>query len=255
MKVTANSRQYDTVSYRTSSRNTSASKNASSDSTSQTEKETKSSASSPDVLDMLDQLEASSQSVWEKSASRVNGDSGSFVKKSSGKETSVGELAAMLADAESRFEVHQVSAKASRALLELKMASVTSDKDEAKKIAQKIRRLEKLMKQIQKKLKNLAKEEQLELRRQRAAKKEEMEKEQELLKELQARRKKRRREDRRYAAKELAEDQKESNAETTDSFFDAGSSQSISPDLSEGISVPGADLSAVFDGASIDIMA
>lgn len=176
-----------------------------------------------------------------------------FQMKSSSQEESVGELAALLARAETRFDVLQVSGKAMRALVNLKMSSVSADKDEAKKIAQKIRRMEKLIKRIQKKLKQLSKEEDLERQRQRAAKKEEMQKAKELQEELQSRRKKRRKDERNYAFKELSRDQKGENDEMLAEAF--GSDGSVSPDLSSMIETGGVSLSSALEGVSIDIMA
>lgn len=181
------------------------------------------------------------------------GKKGGFQMKSSSQEESVGELAALLARAETRFDVLQVSGKAMRALVNLKMSSVSADKDEAKKIAQKIRRMEKLIKRIQKKLKQLSKEEDLERQRQRAAKKQEMQKAKELQEELQSRRKKRRKDERNYAFKELSRDQKGENDEMLAEAF--GSDGSVSPDLSSMIETGGVSLSSALEGVSIDIMA
>ncbi len=242
MKVTANSRQYDVSGYHSSSHSTSA--------------RTRSSDRSEKAgSELSEEFDLTSSAIWEKSTSQAQNDKDDrFKMSSSNPETSVGELAALLARAQDRFEVHQVSAKAMRALAELKMASVSSDGDEAKKIARKIRRMEKLLKQIQKKLKNISKEEQLELQRKRAAKKQELEKEQKLREEIQSRRKKRRREERRYAAKELAEDERESNGQISDAFTDMCDAGAIAPELSESVDFSGGDF-ASFDGGSIDIMA
>ena len=126
--------------------------------------------------------------------------------------------------------------------------------DEAKKIAQKIRRLEKLVKRIQKKLKNLSKEEQLEIRKQRAIKKKEMEKAQELHKELENRRTKRRREDRKYAHKEMAEDMRTNDsANPFDSVSGAGAD--AFSDLSTA-DTGGIDVSmSGFEGGGLDVLA
>ena len=119
---------------------------------------------------------------------------------------SVGLLASMLARAETRIDVQQVSSRAVRALTNLKMAAAASEGADAKKIAQMIKRMEKLMKRIQKKLQHLAKEEQLELRKIRAKKNKETEKVKQIQGELNTRRKKRRKDERNYANKEIAED-------------------------------------------------
>ena len=54
---------------------------------------------------------------------------------------STGQLAAMLARAETKMDVQQVSSKAVRALSALKMASVFAEGDDAKKAAQRIRQI------------------------------------------------------------------------------------------------------------------
>lgn len=176
-----------------------------------------------------------------------------YLKSSSSGGESVGSYAALLAKAETRMEVMEVSSKVTRTLAELKMASVGAEGDEAKKLARKIRRLEKLMKRIQQKLKNLSKEEQLELRKERAIKKQEMEKAQELHKELEKRRTKRRRDDRKYAQKEMAEDMKTGSANLLDS---SSASNSPSDSLSDASfsDTGGIDLSiSGFEGGGMDI--
>lgn len=149
------------------------------------------------------------KSLQEQQASKASSGQDSRVKSSSS-DDSVGQLAAALANAETRMDVLQVQSKAIRALANLKAASATATGDEKEKIAKQIRRMEKLMKRIQKKLKHLSKEEQLELRRERAVKKQEFKKAEELRKEIQSRRKKRRRDEKRYAMEEIAQDEKES---------------------------------------------
>ena len=175
-----------------------------------------------------------------------------FLKSSSSGE-SVGSYAALLAKAETKMEVMEVSSKVTWTLAELKMASVGSEGEEAKKLAKQIRRPEKLTKQIQKKLKNLSKEEQLELRKERAIKKMEMEKAQELHKELEKRRTKRRREDRKYAQKEIAEDMKNETANLLASTGASDPVTSSSLDAALG-DMGGIDLSmSGFDGG-MDIL-
>lgn len=176
-----------------------------------------------------------------------------FIKSSNSGE-SVGSYAALLAKAETRMEVMEVSSKVMRTLAELKMSSVGAEGDEAKKIAQKIRRLEKLVKRIQKKLKNLSKEEQLEIRKQRAIKKKEMEKAQELHKELENRRTKRRREDRKYAHKEMAEDMRTNDASNPLTSV-SGSGADAFSDLSTA-DTGGIDVSmSGFEGGGLDVLA
>lgn len=176
--------------------------------------------------------------------------------KSSAPGDSVGQLASMLARAETRIDVQQVSSKAMRALTSLKMSSVASEGKEKEKIARLIRRMEKLIKRINKKLHHLSKEEQLEAQRKQAEKKANQQKEAELRKELQRKRTKRRRDERNYASKEMTQDQKESSQELMDSqeglgafggstafvemgnaALDASAISSVSASVTEGVSV------------------
>lgn len=123
-------------------------------------------------------------------------------------EDSTGQLAAMLARAETKIAVLDVSSKATRALNSLKMASALAEGDDAKKVAQMIRRMEKLINRIHKKQQHLNKEEMLELQKKAAESRKEMEKASKLDDELRGKRTKRRRDERNYAQKELAEDEK-----------------------------------------------
>lgn len=164
------------------------------------------------------------------SSQASKGKGSDFKLESSEPEDSVGQLAAMLARAETRLDVQQVNGKALRALASLRMASASSEGDEAKKIAQMIRRMEKLLKRINKKLKHLGNEEQLEKRRAQAEKKLEEKKEELLRQELRTKRKKRRRDEREYAQKEMAEDQKTAAGEATQALTQAAGMSSVSPD-------------------------
>lgn len=183
--------------------------------------------------------------------------SNDFKMKSSKPDDSVGQLAAELARAETRMDVQQVSSKASRALLNLKVSYASSEGKEQKKIAQMIRRMEKLIKRINKKLKQLGKEEQLELRRRRAEKAKDSQKESLLRNELKTRRSKRRKEERNYALKEMAQDGKESTQEMMASLSGAiqgGLSSDIAA-LGGDLGSIGADGAAMIDVGGIDMMA
>ncbi len=175
---------------------------------------------------------------------------GSGVKmKASGPDNSVGELASMLARAETVMDVQQVLGKAMRALAQLKMCAMCSEGKDAKKYAQQIKRMEKLIKRIQKKLKHLGKEQRIEDQRKRAEKKAEAEKEKQLREELRSRRRKRRRDELRYALKELSEDQKTETGELVSSV--TGSMTGSSPsDLSSLVGSEGA--AALFGGGAAD---
>lgn len=161
----------------------------------------------PDVDALSDSLKALS------AKSPENSGSDKFKVKSSAPDDSVGELASMLARAETRIDVQQVASKAMRALTNLKMSAASSEGSDAKKIAQMIKRMEKLIKRIQKKLQHLAKEEQLELRQHRAEKEMQTQKAKALQYELASRRKKRRKDEQNYAMKEIAEDRKNATNE------------------------------------------
>ena len=76
------------------------------------------------------------------------GSGSNFNLKSSTPDDSVGQLASMLARAETKMDVLQVYSKAMRALANLKMAGLSSESSDSKKIAQMIKRMEKLIKRI-----------------------------------------------------------------------------------------------------------
>ncbi len=162
-------------------------------------------------------------------------DSDGFQMRSSAPDDSVGQLAAMLARAETKLDVLQVSGKAMRALVNLKASAATAKGDDAKKLAAKIKRMEKLMKRIEKKLKHLAKEEDLEREQKRAVEKAEKRKAEQIEDELRTRRKKRRRDEKNYAEKELAEDEKEASADTLAALSGMGSVSAPSLDAASGM--------------------
>lgn len=168
-----------------------------------------------------------------------------------------GQLAAMLARAETKMDVQQVSSKAVRALSALKMASVFAEGDDAKKVTQRIRRMEKLINRISKKQQHLNKEEVLEMQRKSAESRKEMKRARELESELSNKRTKRRRDERNYASKELARDEKEASQEMIANMAGAVSSAAASapgPDLPAmaDLGAAAADIS-VAEGASLDI--
>lgn len=153
-------------------------------------------------------------------------------------EDSTGQLAAMLARAETKIAVLDVSAKASRALNSLKMASALAEGDDAKKVAQMIRRMEKLITRIHKKQQHLNKEEMMELQKKAAESRKETEKASKIDDELRGKRTKRRRDERNYAQKELAEDEKNNAQEMMANFANTGASgASSTPDIAAGLPV------------------
>ena len=103
----------------------------------------------------------------------------------------VGQLAAELANARSRFDVQQVAGKAMRALASLRMTAALCEGRDKAKINRMIARMEKLMKRTRVKIRHLDKEEQLERQKRRAEKEQEQKKAGSLRDELNSRRKKR----------------------------------------------------------------
>ena len=184
MKVTANGWPQDTSSYKTTLRQEDVKSN-----TEHVKEADMDLFSDPDMDALSDSLKALSSPNSEKSGS------GGFKVKSSAPDDSVGQLAAMLARAETRIDVQQVASRAIRALTNLKMSAAASEGKDAKKIAQMIKRMEKLIKRIQKKLQHLSKEEQLEMRQKKAEKEMQTQKAKEIQEELTARRKKRRKDE------------------------------------------------------------
>ncbi len=185
------------------------------------------------------------ESPSERAAAKSND---GFQMKSSAPDDSVGQLAALLARAETRLDVQQVSSKAIRALMNLKMALSNSEGDEQSKIRRMIKRMNKLIKRIHKKLQQLGKEEQLENRRKRAQKKKDEAEEAQILEELRSRRKKRRRDEKDYAQKEMTEDGKEAAKEAV-----AAISAAMSAPVSAAISAPAAPDPAAGLAAAADV--
>ncbi len=172
--------------------------------------------------------------------------------KSSAPDDSVGQLAALLARAETKIDVQQVSSKAMRALVNLQMSLSTCEGTEKAKIGRMVRRMKKLIKRIQKKLRHLSKEEQLENQRRLAEKKGNAPEEAKLQDELSVRRKKRRREEKNYAQREIIEDIKEAARETNPSTSGLGAASPSAPDLS-ALADLGGSATADLAGASFDV--
>lgn len=174
-------------------------------------------------------------------------------------EDSTGQLAAMLVRAETKIAVLDVSSKATRALNSLKMASTLAEGDDAKKVAQMIRRMEKLISRIHKKQQHLNKEEMLELQKKAAESRKEMEKASKLDDELRGKRTKRRRDERNYAQKELAEDEKNNAQEMMANLPNSGSSGAsgvpdIAADLPVSVDLGSAALSSpAAESISLDV--
>ena len=214
------------------------------------QKEVSENAEKESMLPDTDRYDRASEAL---SGLNTEDNNSGFHVRSSAPKDSVGQPAAELARSETRMDVLQVLSKATRALASLKMSAYACEGEDAKKAAQMIKRMEKLIKRIQKKVKQLGKEEQLEIRQKKAEKQQEAERAKQIREELRSRRKKRRREERDYAMKELAEDGKESMKETLSSVIGAGAALS-GPQTALYDSAGGIDLSAVsVDGMSIDL--
>ena len=183
------------------------------------------------------------QMAQQASAPKSSGSNGKV--KSSMPEDSVGQLASLLAKAETKADVLPVSSKATRALSNLRIAAAFSEGKDKQKIQQMIRRMEKLIKRINKKMRHLNQEQQMEMRKKAAEHKMEMDEAKEIGEELRRRRTKRRREEQKYAKEELNEDQKEAMKE----MFEGMPGMASSP-VPQGGSSAGAGMDAAGDAVS-----
>lgn len=130
--------------------------------------------------------------------------SGNNKIKASVPDDNVAQLASELANCHTKLDVQQVSGKAARALASLRMSGALSEGKDKEKIAQMIRRMQKLIKRARTKLKNLTKEEDLERRQKRAEEKKREQEARTLLNELRNKRNKRHKDEWDYARKEAA---------------------------------------------------
>ena len=166
--------------------------------------------------------------------------------KASVPDDNVAQLASELANCQTKFDVQQVSSKAMRALTNLRMSGALSEGKDKEKIAQMIRRMQKLIKRVRIKMKGLTKEEELEKRRKRAEEEQKEREAREIKDELRNRRDKRQRDERDYAMKEAARGGQEAMAESVLPGMDRGM-----PSLPSGV---GAAVPAVA-GAVVSIAA
>ena len=164
--------------------------------------------------------------------------------KASVPDDNVAQLASELANCQTKFDVQQVSSKAMRALANLRMSGALSEGTDKEKIAQMIRRMQKLIKRVRIKMKGLTKEEELEKRRKRAEEEQKEREAREIKDELRNRRDKRQRDERDYAMKEAARGGQEAMAESVLPGMDRGM-----PSLPSGV---GASVPAVA-GAVVSI--
>lgn len=131
--------------------------------------------------------------------------SGNNKIKASVPDDNVAQLASELANCQTKLDVQQVSSKAARALASLRMSGALSEGKDKEKIAQMIRRMQKLIKRARTKLKNLTKEEDLERRQKRAEEKKREQEARTLQNELRNKRNKRHKDEWDYARKEAAQ--------------------------------------------------
>lgn len=184
----------------------------------------------------------------QKQTASASGNSGKI--KSSMPDDQVGQLASELANSETKFDVQNVSSKAMRALANLRMAGALSEGEDKKKIAQMVRRMERLLKRVRTKMKQLSKEEQLENQKKRAEERKKEQEARDLQDELRTRRTKRRRDERNYAIKETAKDSQNAAAANA-SLPTAGAAAPSLPSLDTAGSIDAAAVSA--ECVSIDV--
>lgn len=175
----------------------------------------------------------------QKQTANPSGNSGKI--KASMPDDQVGQLASELANSETKFDVQNVSSKAMRALANLRMSGALSEGKDKKKIAQMIRRMEKLLKRVRTKMKHLVKEEQLENQQKRAEERKQEQEVRDLQDELRTRRTKRRRDERNYALKETAKDAQ--NAAAANAFLPTAGTAAPS--------LPSADTAGSIDAAAV----
>lgn len=191
-----------------------------------------------------------------------NNESSSKIKASV-PDDNVGQLAAELANGQTKFDVLQVSSKAMRAMANLRMAGAVSTGKDKEKITQMIRRMNKLIKRIRTKMRQLEKEEQLEKRQEKAEKKKEEQKARSLRNELRNKRNKRRREERDYANKEASGGSEPGMTLPAGSAANTGTAASMTAGITESagaavsasvpVSIPAADAVSAAEPVSVDI--
>lgn len=184
----------------------------------------------------------------QKQTASASGNGGKI--KASMPDDQVGQLASELANSETKFDVQNVSSKAMRALANLRMAGALSEGEDKKKIAQMVRRMERLLKRVRTKMKHLVKEEQLENQKKRAEERKKEQETRDLQDELRTRRTKRRRDERNYALKETAKDSQ--NAAAANTFLPtAGTTAPSLPFVDTAGSIDAAAVSA--ECVSLDV--
>lgn len=147
----------------------------------------------------------------------------------------IAQLASELANCQTKFDVQQVSSKAMRAMANLRMSGALTEGKDKEKVAQMIRRMQKLLKRVRTKMKNLTKEEELEKRQKRAEEERKEREAREIKNELRSRRNKRHRDERDYAMKEAARGSQEALA---DSVLPSAGNGMSAQTSGAGVSVP-----------------
>ena len=167
----------------------------------------------------------------------------------------VGQLASELANCQTKLDVQQVSSKAMRALANLRMAGALSEGKDKEKIAQMIRRMQKLIKRVRIKMKNLTKEEELQNRQKKAEEERKEQEARQIRDELRNRRNKRQREERDYAIKESVGGSREAAAENILPGAAAGTPSMPTMSGGNGGSVSMADAGSVSVDAGVALAA
>lgn len=184
--------------------------------------------------------------------------SGGKVSVSTSSQNSVGELATMLANAQSTMDVQRVISKGMMALAGLKMAQPLAEGKQKNKITAQIRRIEKLLKRSRNKIRHLNKEAELERKQKKAEKAQEEQKAHAQREELKSRRNKRRRDETRYAQKEVSKDAQERQEAMLEGMAGAvgGSSPAVAPVAAPVASAPvAAEVPVGADMAAADVPA
>ncbi len=207
---------------------------------------------------LKEQEEAREKSQAQMMQAAMGKSSGGKVSVSTSSQNSVGELATMLANAQSTMDVQRVISKGMMALAGLKMAQPLAEGKQKNKITAQIRRIEKLLKRSRNKIRHLNKEAELERKQKKAEKAQEEQKAHAQREELKSRRNKRRRDETRYAQKEVSRDAQERQEAMLEGMAGAvgGSSPAVDPVAAPVASAPvAAEVPVGADMAAADVPA
>ena len=207
---------------------------------------------------LKEQEEAREKSQTQMMQAVMGKSSGGKVSVSTSSQNSVGELATMLANAQSTMDVQRVISKGMMALAGLKMAQPLAEGKQKNKITAQIRRIEKLLKRSRNQIRHLNKEAELERKQKKAEKAQEEQKAHAQREELKSRRNKRRRDETRYAQKEVSKDAQERQEAMLEGMAGAvgGSSPAVAPVAAPVASAPvAAEVPVGADMAAADVPA